>query len=228
MTQEQGAVNVPTGKIVLAGIFPPNAFMHIRHLLYQFPSTPNHIGLLVGLLGQAQLLNTQAQLLQRTSVNNPDAIQCIAQSIIDIVEGAHGSHYQSLAGNCSAQGITATGDGFGLLGNGYLITAAQHASLAANQNDSTNHIREFAGHVEIATNNITGWATTIDLDALNVLSNPGDNTSINTIITLASQAFKGVDINGDGRVDPVLNEAGAITAYLQGQIMAQLSLIVPA
>lgn len=227
ITQEQGAVSVPTGKIVLAGIFPPNAFIHIRHLLFQFPSTPNHIGLLVGLLGQTQLLNAQAQLLQHTSVNNPEAIQCIAQSIIDIVEGAHGSHYQSLAGNCSAQGINATGDGFGLLGKGYLITAAQHASLAANQNDSTEHIREFAGHVEIATSNITGWATTIDLDALNVLVNPGDNSSITTIITLAGQAFKGVDINGDGRVDPVANEAGAITAYLQSQIMAQLPLIVP-
>ncbi len=227
ITQEQGIVSVPTGKVVLAGIFPPHAFIHISHLLFQFPSTPNHIGLLVGLLGQTRLLNAQAQLLQHTSASNPGVIQCIAQSIIDIVEGVHGSHYQSLPGYCTLQGINATGDGFGLLGRGYLITAAQHASLAANQNDSTDHIREFAGHVEIATSNITGWATTIDLDALNVLVNPGDNNSIATIITLASQAYKGVDINGDGHVDPVANEAGAITAYLQGQIMAQLPLIVP-
>ncbi|MEO8973349.1 MAG: zinc-ribbon domain-containing protein [Ktedonobacteraceae bacterium] len=228
VTQEQGAVSVPTGKVVLAGIFPPNAFIHIRHLLYQFPSTPHNIGLLVGLLGQTQLLNTQAQLLQNISVNNSGAILCIARSIVDIVEGAQGSHYQSLVGNCSAQGINAMGDGFGLLGRGYLITAAQHASLAANQNDSTDHIREFAGHIEIATSNITSWATTIDLDALNVLSNSSDNNSINTIIKLASQTLKGVDINGDGHVDPVPNEAGAITAYLQGQIMAQLPLNVPA
>ncbi len=225
VTQEQGAVNVPTGKAVLAGIFPPLAFIHIRHLLFAFPSTPHHTGLLVGLLSQAQHLNTQAQLLQNTSANNTGAIQCIAQSIVDIVEGSHGSNYQPLGGVCAAQGINDVGDGFGLLGKGYLITAAQHASLAANQTDSTNHIREFAGHVEIATTNITGWATTIDLDALNLLKNPGNNTG--EIVKLASQIYNGVDINGNGHVDPIAGEAGAITAYLQGQIIAQLPLIVP-
>ena len=225
VTQEQGAVSVPTGKVVLAGTFPPNAFIHIRHLLFQFPTTPHHIGLLVGLLGQTKLLNAQAQSLQNTSANNSGAIQCIAQSIVNIIEGVHGSHYQSMGANC---GNIQTGDGFGLLGRGYLITAAQHAALAANQNDSTNNIRLFAGHVEIATTNITGWATTIDLDALNLLANPNDNNSITGIVKLANQTYNGVDINGDGHVDPVANEAGAITAYLQGQNMAQLPLIVPA
>lgn len=225
VTQEQGAVSVPTGKVVLAGTFPPFAFVHIRHLLFQFPSTPHHIGLLVGLLGQTKLLNAQAQSLQNTSSNNSGAIQCIAQSIVNIIEGVHGSHYQSMGANC---GNIQTGDGFGLLGKGYLATAAQHAALAANQTDSTDHIRQFAGHVEIATTNITTWATTIDLDALNLLANPNDNNSITGIIKLANQAYNGVDINGDGHVDPVANEAGAITAYLQGQIMAQLPLIVSA
>jgi Anti-sigma-K factor rskA len=225
VTQEQGAVGGPTGKVVLAGTFPPNAFVHIHHLLFSFPSTPHKIGLLVGLLGQTKLLNAQAQSLQNTSANNSGAIQCIAQSIVNIIEGVHGSHYQSMGANC---GNIATGDGFGLLGKGYLITAAQHAALAANQTDSTDNIRLFAGHVEIAMTNITGWATTIDLDALNLLSNPNDNNSITGIIKLANQTYNGVDINGDGHVDPVANEAGAITAYLQGQIMAQLPLIVPA
>ncbi len=226
ITQEQGAVTVPTGKVVLIGTFPPLAFVHIRHLLYQFPTTPGHIGLLVGLLEQTRLLNEQAQLLQRAGPGNNTAIQCFAQSIIDIVEGAHGSHFQPVGGNC---GNIATGDGFGLLGNnnGYLLTAAQHASLAANQADSTDTIREFAGQVEIATTNINGWATSIDLNALNVISNPNDNTSIANIVKLANQAYNGVDINGDGHVDPVAGEAGAITAYLQGQLMAQLPVIVP-
>ncbi|HLJ34750.1 MAG TPA: zinc ribbon domain-containing protein [Ktedonobacteraceae bacterium] len=226
ITQEQGAVAVPTGKVVLIGTFPPLAFVHIRHLLYQFPTTPGHIGLLVGLLEQARLLNEQAQLMQHTGPGNNTAIRCIAQSIIDIVEGDHGSHFQSVGGNC---GNIATGDGFGLLGNnnGYLLTAAQHASLAANQADSTDTIREFAGQVEVATTNITGWATSIDLDALNIISNPNDNTSIANIVKLANQVYNGVDINGDGHVDPVAGEAGAITAYLQGQLMAQLPLIVP-
>ncbi len=225
VTQEQGSVSVPSGKVILAGTFPPLAFVHIRHLLFSFPSTPHKIGLLVGLLGQTQLLTQQAQSLQNTSANNTGAIQCIAQSIINIIEGVHGDHYQTMSANC---GNIATGDGFGLLGKGYLITAAQHAALAASQSDSTDHIRLYAGHVETAMTNITGWATAMNLDALNVLANPNDNNSITGIVKLANQIYNGVDINGDGHVDPVVGEAGAITAYLQGQIMAQLPLIVPA
>jgi len=33
-----------------------------------------------------------------------------------------------------------------------------------------------------------------------------------------------VDANGDGQIDPVVGEAGALTAYLQGQLMSTISL----
>jgi hypothetical protein len=39
-----------------------------------------------------------------------------------------------------------------------------------------------------------------------------------------ANAYHGVDVNGDGQIDPVAGEAGALTAYLQGQLMATLSL----
>jgi hypothetical protein len=32
------------------------------------------------------------------------------------------------------------------------------------------------------------------------------------------------NVNGDGQIDPVAGEAGALTAYLQGQLMTTLSL----
>jgi hypothetical protein len=44
------------------------------------------------------------------------------------------------------------------------------------------------------------------------------------MVTFADDAYHGVDVNGDGRIDPVTREAGALTAYLQGQLMATLSL----
>lgn len=230
VTQEQGTVTSPVGKVILAGTFPPQAFVHIRHLLFSFPTTPGKIGLLVGLQDQAQLLNAQALILQSVaSGQDTSVIQCAALSIIDIVEGTKGANYKPLQGWCAGRNITAIGDGFGILGNtGYAATAAQHASLAATRPDSTDLIRLHAGHVQIATTNIKGWVTTVDQDALNLLNNPSDTTKVQEIVTLSDHAFHGVDIDGDERVDPVPGEAGAITAYIHGQLMAGLPLVAGA
>jgi len=225
ITQEQGRVSLPTGKILLTGIFPPKAFIHIRHLLFRFPTTPQNIGLLVGLMNQTQLLNTQASILQNVANGgNHAAIRCAAQSIIDISEGSNGTNYKPLDTNCATLNITQTGDGFGILGQGYQITAASHAALAANQTDSTANIRLQASHIITATNNIKDWVTTLDHDALKLLNNPSNTSAVQEIVTLSDHAYHGVDANGDGQIDPVPGEAGAITAYSYGQLMAALPL----
>ena len=226
ITLEQGNVNSPTGRVVLTGVFPPKAFVHIRHLLVAFPTTPGQIGLLVGLLRQAQLLNAQAQLLQSVVASHDTlATQCVALSMIDIIEGKQGAHYQPLPSSCAFQNVRNIGDGFGMLGNGYLALAAAHASLAATQTDSTDNIRLHAGHVEIAVTNIKGWVTTVDQDLLSLLAHPSNTVKVQEIITLADHAYNGVDINGDEHVDPVPGEAGAQTAYQDGQLMATLPLL---
>ena len=227
VTVEQGKPTLPTGKVVLTGIFPPHAFIHIKHLLFAFPTTPNHIGLLVGMLSQAQQLNAQAQLLQNAVASrNTFTIQCVAQSMIDIIEGAKGLHYQPLSPECAFQNVNIAGDGYGLLGpNGYIATAQAHASLAATQNDSTPLIRVHAGHVEICANNIQGWVTTVDQDALALLAHPDHDSNVQEMLTLSDHAYHGVDINSDEQIDPVPGEGGAITAYIHGQLMATLTLV---
>src|SRR5579859_599110 len=230
ITLEQGSLSAPTGKVILSATFPPKAFIHIRHLLFSFPITPGKIGLLVGLLGQAQLLSAQSLALQSASANhNTAAIQCDAQSIIDIIEGSQGSAYQPLSASCLSLGISAAGDGFGILGNsGYDVLASQHASLAATQPDSTALIRLHAGHVEIAMVNIKGWATQVQQDALTLRASPNNTAQIQEIVTLSDHIFHGVDINGDEQVDPVPGEAGAITGYNHGQLMATLQFVAGA
>lgn len=225
ITLEQGNVTLPTGRVVLAATFPPKAFVHIKHLLFAFPTTPQHIGLLVGLLGQTNLLNAQALALQSVAANNnAAAIRCDAQSIIDIAEGRIGSNYRPPSTRSCGSSFVA-GDGLGILGpNGYASLAAAHASLAATQSDSTDTIRAHAGEVEIGTKNITNWVTTIDRDALRLLANPRNGALVQEIVTLAAHSYKGVDTNGDGQIDPVSGEEGAVTAYLRGQLMATLPL----
>jgi zinc ribbon protein len=226
ITLEQGSVTLPTGRVILSATFPPLAFIHIRHLLVSFPNTPGNIGLLVGMLDQAQKLSAASQLLQSIGGgNNTFAIQCAAQSIIDIAEGTQGPHYQQLSNNCAAQNITQGGDGYGLLGtNGYIANGQAHASLAATQTDTTISIRVHAGHVSISLENMKGWITTIDHDAQALLNNPTNTAKVQEIVTLANHSLNGVDTNGDESIDPVPGEGGANTAYYHADLMSALVL----
>lgn len=229
ITQEQGNPMFPAGQVVLTGTLPPLALIHIRHLLVRFDTTPGKIGLLVGLRNQARILNEQAQLLKSFSGKEQQSIVCVAQSIIDVIEGTNGQNAQPLADTCASFNVTNTGDGFGLLNprdpnNGYIVLAAEHAALAAIQTDATNTIRLHAQHVQIATANIKKWVTTIDNDALQLIAHPDDTTLIPVIATLADHTLNGFDSNDNGQIDPVPGEAGAITAYNEGQMMAQLTL----
>jgi serine/threonine protein kinase len=225
ITLEQTAAKVPAGQVVLVGAFPPKAFEHIQHLLVGFPETPGKIGLLVGALDQTRLLNIQADVLQSLSTSRDTvAIGCVVQSIIDIVEGVHGPHYRPLTATCASKNVTATGDGYGLLGKGYLLGATEHATFAINQPDATNAMHLHGGLMATALSNIKGWATTIDQDALSLRKNAADLAKVREIAMLADAAYHGVDANGNGQIDPVVGEAGALTAYLQGQLMPTLSL----
>lgn len=211
--------------MILKGTFPPKAFAHIEHVLVSFPVTPGKIGLLVGVLEQTHLLDTQAAVLQSvTTGQNAVAIGCVAQSMLDIIEGKHGSHYKQLSGVCTLQNVTATGDGFGLLNNGYIAGATRHAALATSQPDATNAMHLHAALLDNALSNITGWVTTIEQDALHLSTHSTDLAQVQEIVKLADDAYHGVDVNGDGQIDPVAGEAGAVTAFLQGQLMATLFL----
>jgi hypothetical protein len=205
------------------------AFAHVQHLLVGFPETPGKIGFLVGVLDQTHLLNIQTDVLQSlVATHNTDAIGCVAQSIIDIIEGTQGQHYRSLPASCAQLNVTATGDGFGLLGKGgYLADVAEHATFAITQPDATNAMHVHAALLEIALTNIKGWLTTIDQDALMIRQNPADLTRVTEIVTLGDEAYHGVSANGNGQINPVAGEAGAITAYQQGQLMATLTLTSP-
>lgn len=228
VTLDQGTVSAPTGKVILTALFPPQAFVHIRHLLFRFPTTPNNVGLLVGLLRQTQVLNAQALLLQSLAASgNQAAIQCLAQSLIDISEGKQGTDYQPLSTFCTGLYTSQAGDGFGLLGQGYISTAASHAALAATQPDTTDNIRLHAHHVEIATSNIKEWVSTVNQDALKLLAHPSDTAHVAEIVAFSDHAYHGI-AGPDGQVNPVPGEAGAITAYVHGQFMAGLPLVAKA
>ena len=226
ITLEHGAVSLPTGKVLLSAAFPPQAFVYVRNLLVSFVTTTGRTGLLVGLLAESQTLNAVAQLLQnKTMQSNAAAVQCVAQNVLDIIEGKTGAHYKPLSAKCDALQISSIGDGFGLLGpNGYIANAASEVSLAGSQGDATIDIRVHERHVSIVLADMQGWLATVQQDALTLLNTPNNSAKAQEIVTLADPSLHGFDINGDGSIDYVPGEAVATIAYIHGQYMAGLIL----
>jgi serine/threonine protein kinase len=226
ITQEQGAVVAPAGKVILTGTFPIKSFAHVGHLLIDYPPTPGKIGLMVGVLEQTRLLDIQAAVLQNVAASqNTTGISCEAQSMLDIIEGIHGSNYKQLDESCTLQNVTTTGDDFGLQGKkGYLTGSTAHAGYAISQPDATSAMHVHTALMDISLSNIDGWLTKIDQDALILRTHPTNASKVDEIIRLADNAYHGVDVNGDGQIDPVAGEAGAITAFQQAQLIATLTL----
>lgn len=228
ITEERSNVAAPSGKVVLAVKFPPIAFVHIKHLLLTFNTTPAKTGLLVGVLRQTQLLNAQATALSRAAGSGQGVlVQCLAQSIIDISEGSQGEHYKQLGPTCAAVGVTDAGDGFGLLSvaksssgqknsaSGYIKNAADHASLAINTPDATDAIRQHASGVEATLAEVTRSVSTVNSAALTLLKTPTDTAAVARLLDASGQAYHG---SGDATA------GGALSAYQQGQQMATLAL----
>jgi serine/threonine protein kinase len=235
ITLEQGNAILPTGKVVMTGIFPPKAFVHVGHLLVSYPTTPGKIGLLVGAETDTVLLETQAEALQTAaSAHDVAAIHCDVQSILDIIQGSEGPQYQPLPSSCNLQHSATTGDGFGLLGTksstyntltGYLSSAAEHAALAATQPDATPNLRVHAHNVDVTITNVVGWVTSIQQNALLLEKTPLSQSAIQAIVTLAGEALHGVARSGNQQISPASGEGGILAAFSEGQQMATLKLV---
>ena len=220
VTLEQGKALHPAKQVLLSDTFPSGAFVYVRHLLVSYSSTPGQKGLLVGLFEQAHTLLNASQLLR--TAQNADETRCIAQDILNILEGQHGADYRALSCNINS---SATGNDFGLLGsNGYIALSQSQVSLAASQPDATASMRAHEKHVSIALQDMQNWLPTIQQDALSLLSNPAGSARIAEIVKLADYDFHGVDLNHDGSIDYVPGEAGATIAYVHCQYMVAMEL----
>src|SRR5690606_14949937 len=103
---------LPSEEVVLRGALPPEALVHIRHLLVAREDTPGNIGYAVGLLEQTRELQRRGEaLLAAFEAQDTRGLKQIAEGMVNLIEGKEGERYGDLDGN----GILAdAGDGFGL------------------------------------------------------------------------------------------------------------------
>ncbi len=225
ITQERGQAQAPLGKVVLLGVFPPQTFVHIRHLMVSFPGTPGNQGLLVGLLGQVTLLDSEAHQLSAAS-QNATLSHCLVLSMLSIVEGQQGAHASAFPTACQRLHIV-DGDGYGLLptaaspSGGYLDDSAAHATLAIQQPDVTTAIRAQGERLVATLETIQEQTQDLDAALISLLKAPSGAMTVTNIVALADQ----LDSGTAGAANPAAG--GTHGAYTAGQLMARLPLTAP-
>ncbi len=234
ITQEEPGVAVPVGKVVVRGAWPEKALVHLRHVLASFPATPGKGGLVSGVIAQSKLLADHGQALRSASGRDQATMLCETQAMINLLEGQKGPEYQAITPSCAARLTSGQGDGYGLLDattasateekSGYVPGALSHTSLAVTVSDASAPMRAHAPSVEAALGNVQTWDTILLRDLIGLLKTPSDTTKAPEIVTLANNAFTGVDANNNGQIEATQGEGGAVTAYQQAQQMATLTL----
>lgn len=223
---------MPTGIVWLRGKLPPQALIHIRHLLVARPDTPKNVGFAVGLLQETQRLETTAgELLTATTNQDLKKVKQKAETLVNLIEGRAGKNYGDLDGDRTVADV---GDGFGLLPNGDKLGYAQgtleHARLAADQPDATANIKLHSGHTQIMAKNVGDWSASLrdlSLQIIRAENIQSAEAPVRQAVALARQILNGQDINGNEQVEPIPGEGGALLAYQHAQFMADIALTAP-
>jgi hypothetical protein len=234
ITLEHGIATVPVGRVVLSGSFPPKTFLHIQHLLVSFQNWPN--ALLVGSLVETQHLDAAAHTLQSAVGHSPSTVQCAAQSILNILEGAGASDYRQLPSGCTTDSGAA--GGYALVGAkfagyetsnadpSYLDDASAHAALAGQQSDATSYIKLRVRDADEAITNANTHLKTVLQDALTLLGDPGNAKVAADLVSSADIAYLGTGTPSGANASGLPNalSGGVLVAYEEAQLMATLTL----
>ncbi|MCI0554193.1 MAG: protein kinase [Anaerolineae bacterium] len=221
----------PTGQVIYSSEIPGEALVHIRHLLFSIPDTPNQVSLIHGMANHVFLILQSAEaMLAAFDAGDEAGARLQAETIINLIVGnQETSFYADWDGDGT---ISDTGDGYGLLLNGeqqgYILGTISHAGYAAGATDSTPDIRLHADHVIVSAQNVEAWAPELRDTAFRIVQAPFDETmraDISTAVALANQILNGLDIDASETVDPIPGEGGVLTAYEHAYYMADMPIL---
>jgi plastocyanin len=210
------------GPIVYSGAIPPQADVHVKHVMAKFPDTPDNVGLLIGAIDQEAVLTQHVTFLNDAiKAGNVATAKLHLEHIHNIMTGKNGA--KDLDGNGKTE-VTPPSDGFGIFN--YLTVASQHADLAAKQPDSTDNIKIKASHIKITAANATTILTQIQTLAIQAAGKAtiADIKPIADQITkLNDTVVKGIP-DSTGTVSPTKGSGGLGVAYAEGLAMASIAL----
>jgi serine/threonine protein kinase len=217
----------PSNIIAYSAVLPPDGFMHVRHLLYSFDTTPGKVGFIRGLSTDTSLLQQLAQqLLDAYQAGDEAKVRSLAEGMINVIVGKQSADHQDWDKNGT---VNDPGDGFGLLLNGenagYIQGAFTHANLAETAADATQNMKIHGEHVKISVTNVGKWTPTLRDQLILITRSPFDASMegmVRNSVALANQIQNGFDINGNEIIEPIPGEGGAQTAYEHAYYMADI------
>ena len=219
-------------EVAFSGNLPPGGLTHVRHLLFSFNGTPEKIGFLRGLEADTRLLNESAQqMLASFEAGDEADLGLQAEGMLNVILGSQSEEYKDWNGDGA---VDDPGDGYGLLLNGenlgYIQGTFTHAGLALTSPDATQNMLTEGQYVRDCATNLDEWTPQLR-DRLRAILNtsfdlPELEGMIREAVALADKIRNGTDANGDEKIEPVLGEGGAVTAYEEAHSMADM-VIVP-
>ena len=220
----------PSNEIAFLTTLPPGGFMHVRHLLSAFDTTPNNTPFAGGLKADAETLNSLAQnMLASFDLGDEVNVHLQAEQMLNLIVGVQSSSYKDWNGNGHIDDIS---DGYGLLLNGsdlgYIQGTFTHANLSVTSPDATENMLVHGKHVMISATNVNDWTPLLRDQLIAVVEAPSlaeAESPLRQSVALANQILNGIDINGNENIEPITGEGGALTAYEHAYYMADIFLM---
>lgn len=217
----------PSGLVAYSFTFPEQGLTHLRYLLSSFANAPDKKSLVQGLYLDVQNLDQLAKDIQ-TAFKNGDkagAMQKSEEALL-LLAGAQSGDYKDWNGDGK---ITRTGDAYGLLLNGnsfgYIQAVNSEANYTIGTSEATQFMIENGEVVKTCTENLSHWAPQLRSLLLKILTSSSDaeiSKAADDLVALSNQVLDGIDLDQNGKVDPVSGECGAKTAYEYAYYMADM------
>lgn len=220
----------PSDEIAASSVFPPFAFVHIRHLLVSFENAPDKTALVQGVWAAADEVNFSMEGLRESfDADDEEGLRLSNEEIINILSGnGNADLYKDWNGDGE---ISDPIGGYGLLPNpqeqGYLPQTRDHARFAAEAPDATSIILQSSDHLIVCINNMNGWSQRmleLALQLQDMPFGPDMEPVIAEMDILAERILSGDDRNENGRIEPIPGEGGADTAYDIAYFMADMQI----
>lgn len=217
--------------VAYAYALPEAGLAYMRRLLVTDPSISEQVGLIQGLTSNAELVNEAArQMLDNRQNGDEAAVKQRAESIMNLLVG--NENRQDHKDWNSDGRVTDPGDGYGFLLNGdnlgYIQAVYSHADYAINSAGATRNMIVNGENVKVCTQNLAGWVPELRDHMSAILNAPsleGMDAIIQRSADLAEQMLNGIDLDENGRIDPVSEECGARVAYDYAYHMADMPLL---
>jgi hypothetical protein len=217
----------PSGLVAYSFTFPEEGLTHVRYLLSSSPNTPDKKSLAQGLYADIQNMDALAKDIQ-AALKNGDKTTSLqkAEEALLLLAGAQSEDYKDWNGDGK---ITKTGDPYGLLLNGnsfgYIQALNSEVNYTIGTSGATQFMIENGQVVKTCTENLSLWAPQVHRLLQKILTSTSDAEiakAVDDLVALSDQILNGMDIDQNGKVDPVSGECGAKTAYQYAYYMADM------